>query len=143
MTTYVPTFAEETFIVNCYGTDEDIDRFNVLMEGIADRGHQVELIILVEAIKNRNSLGMDWNCCWRCQRFTYCEINWYRGERALTKTCCPNCVNYSECNKIFVSQRMGRCMVEEMAPPVVVVARNDDASEAQGSSSPPADPLAA
>ena len=73
------------------------------------RENMVELIILIEAIKNKNKLGMDWNCCWRCQRYNHCEINWYRGERGLLKTCCPNCVNYRDCNKIFISQRVGKC----------------------------------
>lgn len=114
---YVPSFAEETFIVNCYGTEEDIARFDLLMEDPTDRANLVEMIILVEAIKNRNSLGMDWNCCFRCQRHSYCEINWYRGERGLKKTCCPNCLNYSDCNKIFISQRIGSCMATRRETP--------------------------
>ena len=108
---YLPTFAEETFIAHCYGTDEEIELFTELIENPTDRNALVNLIILIEEIKNRNQLGMDWKCCWRCQRFSQCEINWYRGERKLAKVCCPNCVNYCDCNKIFISQRTGRCTV--------------------------------
>lgn len=108
---YLPTFAEETFIAHCYGTDEEIELFTELIENPTDRNALVNLIILIEEIKNRNQLGMDWKCCWRCQRFSHCEINWYRGERKLAKVCCPNCVNYRDCNKIFISQRTGRCAV--------------------------------
>ena len=111
--TYLPTFAEETFIAHCYGTDEEIALFTELIDvtlvGPTDRNALVNLIILIEEIKNRNQLGMDWKCCWRCQRYSHCEINWYRGERKLAKVCCPNCVNYRDCNKIFISQRTGRC----------------------------------
>ena len=106
---YLPSYAEETFIVHCYGTDQEIDQFSALMQNPTNRGNMVNLIVLIEAIKNRNHLGMDWKCCWRCQRFAHCEINWYRGERGLDKICCPNCVNYKDCNKIFISQRTGKC----------------------------------
>jgi hypothetical protein len=106
---YLPTFAEETFIAHCYGTEPEIRWFNELMENPTDRQHMINLIVLIEEIKNRNHLGMDWKCCWRCQRFSTCEINWYRGERGMEKVCCPNCVNYRDCNKIFISQRSGKC----------------------------------
>lgn len=117
---YEPTFAEETFIVNGYGTDEDIEQFNCLMANPDDRGHRIEIIVLVEAIKQRNGLGLDWNCCWRCQRYNACEINWLRGEKALPRTCCPNCQNYSECSMIHQSQRAGRCLVLNPPPPVLL-----------------------
>src|SRR5687767_7075041 len=82
---YLPTFAEETFIAHCYGTDEEIELFGKLIEDPTNRNHLVNLIVLIEEIKNRNHLGMDWKCCWRCQRFSHCEINWYRGERTIAK----------------------------------------------------------
>jgi hypothetical protein len=107
---YVPTYAEETFIAHCYGSQDEIERFDALMQDPTDRGNLIDIIVLIEEIKNKNNLGMDWNCCWRCQRFSHCEINWYRGERSLKKTCCPNCVNYRDCNKIFMSERAGRCL---------------------------------
>ena len=105
---YLPTFAEETFITHCYGSEEEIGRFDELMQNPLERTNIVDLIILTEAIKVRHNLGMVWDCCWRCQRFSICEINWLRAERKIPKTCCPNCVNYRDCNRIFESQRSGK-----------------------------------
>lgn len=43
---YLPTFAEETFIAHCYGTDEEIQLFEKLIEDPTDRNALVNLIIL-------------------------------------------------------------------------------------------------
>ncbi|MBI4861535.1 MAG: hypothetical protein HY815_14930 [Candidatus Riflebacteria bacterium] len=107
-TKYRPTFAEETLITYCYGTDDEIEYFHRLMLDTDDRGNLVNLIILIEWIKCRHGLGMNWDCCWRCQRVEGCEINWFRGERAIPKTCCPNCMNYGECNRNFQDQLSGK-----------------------------------
>ena len=44
---------------------------------------------------------MDWKCCDRCQRWRDCETKWYRGEKRIPQTCCPNCVNYGKCYDEF------------------------------------------
>jgi len=40
---------------------------------------------------------MQWHCCDRCQKWFTCETKWYRGEKKIPQTCCPNCENYSKC----------------------------------------------
>lgn len=104
-TSYKPFYAEESFIAQLYGTDEEVARFETLMERPHDRDNIVEIILLIETIKQRQKLAMDWQCCWRCQKFATCEINWRRGELGLPKHCCPNCQNYAECNKIYKAQK--------------------------------------
>ncbi|MBI2944061.1 MAG: hypothetical protein HYY25_07660 [Candidatus Wallbacteria bacterium] len=108
MTKYTPFYAEEVFIANCYGTEEEIVRFNELMEQPTNKENTVQLILLIESIKERHDLTMGWDCCWRCQHFQSCEINWRRGELGLPKHCCSNCRNYSECHKIAMVEKSAR-----------------------------------
>ena len=99
---YLPVFAEEIFIVNLYGTDEELDEFNRLIESPEIEKNLITMALLIEEIKRRNVLKMTWQCCWRCRYFRTCKINWYRGERNMqSRHCCTYCQNYWECHKKF------------------------------------------
>ncbi len=108
MSKYTPFYAEEVFIANCYGTEDEISQFNELMEHPNKKENTVQLILLIEDIKQRHDLNLGWTCCWRCQHFQNCEINWRRGELGLPKHCCSNCRNYSECTKIAANEKSAR-----------------------------------
>lgn len=99
---YHPLFLEELFIVHLYGTDDEVARFYKLMENPNDRGNIVEMAALLEDIKMRELTKMNWYCCYRCQQFKICRINWYRGERNIERHCCTYCQNYEECYKRFI-----------------------------------------
>lgn len=99
---YLPVFAEEVFIVNLYGTDEELDEFNRLIESPEKEKNLMTMALLIEEIKRQNVLKMTWHCCWRCRYFKTCKINWYRGERQMkSRHCCTYCQNYWECHKKF------------------------------------------
>ncbi len=100
---YLPVYAEEIFVVNLYGTDEEISEFTRLMENPQIEGNLVSIVLLIEEIKRRSLLKINWYCCWRCERFQTCKINWYRGERHFERrNCCTYCQNFWECHKLFL-----------------------------------------
>lgn len=102
---YLPVFAEEIFIVNLYGTDEEIDEFNLLMQNPKIEKNLISMALLIEEIKRRSLLKMNWYCCWRCHYFPTCKINWYRGERNYqVRNCCTYCQNFWECHEQFAVQ---------------------------------------
>ena len=103
---YTPFYAEEVFIANCYGAEDEIVRFNELMDNPSEKDNTVQLILLIETIKERHNLTMGWDCCWRCQHYQSCEINWRRGELSVPKHCCPNCRNYAECSRIAMAEKL-------------------------------------
>jgi hypothetical protein len=103
---YTPFYAEEVFIANCYGAEDEIVRFNELMDNPSEKDNTVQLILLIETIKERHNLTMGWDCCWRCQHYQSCEINWRRGELGIPKHCCPNCRNYAECSRIAMAEKL-------------------------------------
>lgn len=108
---YLPVYAEEIFIVNMYGTDEEIDEFNQLINGLEIEKNLISMALLIEEIKRRSLLKMNWYCCWRCQYFQTCKINWYRGERQCKlRNCCTYCQNFWDCHKQF-------CEEQNIAPP--------------------------
>ena len=47
MATYVPFYAEEIFIANCYGTDEEIAQLDLLLEDPEDKQNTVEMMVLI------------------------------------------------------------------------------------------------
>lgn len=99
---YLPVFAEEIFIVNLYGTDEEIDEFNELMKANHIEKNLMSMALIIEEIKRRNFLKINWHCCWRCQYYQNCKINWYRGERNMPmRNCCTYCQHFWECHKGF------------------------------------------
>jgi hypothetical protein len=99
---YLPVFAEEIFIVNLYGTDEELDEFNLLIEAPDVEKNLISMALLIEEIKRRNLLKITWQCCWRCRYYKRCKINWYRGERNIqARNCCTYCQNFWECHKKF------------------------------------------
>ena len=91
--TYDPLFVEETWIIRFYGTHEENEIFDDLMEGRDDLWNRIEIVLLVEKIKERNKLGLLSQCCDQCPNFENCRINWRRGELDLATTCCANCPN--------------------------------------------------
>ncbi|MBI4870117.1 MAG: hypothetical protein HY814_00950 [Candidatus Riflebacteria bacterium] len=111
---YTPFYAEEIFIANCYGTEEEILRFNDLMGDPGCKDNTVQLILLIENIKERHRLTMGWDCCWRCQHYQSCEINWRRGEMELSKHCCPNCRNYADCSRIAMAEKLALKALESV-----------------------------
>lgn len=102
MSEYLPVFAEEIFIVNLYGSDEELDEFTQLMKNPQEERNLYAIALIIEEIKRRNFLKMSWHCCWRCSYFATCKINWYRGERCMERrNCCTYCQNFWECHKRF------------------------------------------
>lgn len=109
---------EETFLVNLYGSEEEINRFYDLLD-VLDNENVVEMVHLIEEIKRRNVTRIYWNCCHRCQNFATCRINWYRGERAIKRNCCSLCSNYEDCLARMNSdgERPAACPGETLPPP--------------------------
>ena len=102
---YLPVFAEEIFIVNLYGTDDEIDEFNDLMKANHIEKNLMSMALIIEEIKRRNFLKIGWHCCWRCQYYQNCKINWYRGERNMElRNCCTYCQNFWDCHKKFCAE---------------------------------------
>ncbi|MBF0545108.1 MAG: hypothetical protein HQM08_11765 [Candidatus Riflebacteria bacterium] len=100
---YLPVFAEEIFIVNLYGTDEEIDEFNILIQSPDVEKNVISMALIIEEIKRRSFLKMNWYCCRKCGYFVTCKINWYRGIRNFDKrNCCTYCQDFWECHKKFV-----------------------------------------
>lgn len=102
---YYPLYIEELFIVQLYGTDEEVKRFNELMDIKTDDDQDddivIEIVALIEEIKRKNLTKMNWFCCHRCENFKICRINWHRSERNLEKKCCTYCSHYEKCYKNF------------------------------------------
>lgn len=102
---YIPVFAEEIFIVNLYGTEEEIAEFQELLKNPYNEKNLMSMALIIEEIKRRNFLKITWHCCWRCSYFQNCKINWYRGERQMPyRNCCTYCQNFWECHKRFVQE---------------------------------------
>ena len=102
---YLPVYAEEIFIVNLYGTDEELEEFNHLLKDVAEERNMYAMALIIEEIKRRNFLKMTWRCCWRCQYYITCKINWYRGERCVERrNCCTYCQNFWDCHKLYCEQ---------------------------------------
>ncbi|HNV68415.1 MAG TPA: hypothetical protein PKO06_01870 [Candidatus Ozemobacteraceae bacterium] len=88
--------------MNLYGTDEELEEFNQLIKNPQVERNLYAMALIIEEIKRRNFLKMSWHCCWRCQYFATCKINWYRGERKMERrNCCTYCQNFWECHKRF------------------------------------------
>lgn len=103
---YLPVFAEEIFVVNLYGTDEEIDEFSELMLASHIEKNLISMALIIEEIKRRNFLKISWHCCWRCRYYKTCKINWYRGERNMEcRNCCTYCQNFWECHQKFCSEQ--------------------------------------
>ena len=94
---FYPLFMEEIFIVNIYGTEAESNLFYKLMQDTKKSENVVELAALIEDIKRRELTKMDWYCCYRCDKFHTCKINWYRGERTVERKCCSYCQSYEKC----------------------------------------------
>ena len=105
---YHPLFLEELFIVHLYGTDEDVVKFYRLLEHKEEPENIVEMAALLEEIKRKKLTKMNWYCCWRCQHYKICRINWYRGERNIERHCCTYCQNYEECYKRFLNENKNK-----------------------------------
>ncbi|MBR4330554.1 MAG: hypothetical protein IKO19_02245 [Candidatus Riflebacteria bacterium] len=102
---YLPVFAEEIFIVNLYGTDEEIYEFNELMKETQVEKNLMSMTLIIEEIKRRNFLKIDWQCCSRCRYYANCKINWYRGERHMNnRHCCTYCQNFWDCHSKFCKE---------------------------------------
>ncbi len=56
---YLPVFAEEIFIVNLYGTDEEIFEFNELMKETQVEKNLMSMTLIIEEIKRRNFLKIN------------------------------------------------------------------------------------
>jgi hypothetical protein len=97
--TYDPLFVEETWVIRFYGNIEENESFDKLMENRDDHWNRIEIVLLVEKIKERNKLGLLTQCCDSCPHFENCRINWRRGELDLATTCCANCPNYTRCSR--------------------------------------------
>jgi hypothetical protein len=114
---YLPVFAEEIFIVNLYGTDEEIDEFNELMRANHVEKNLMSMALIIEEIKRRNFLKINWHCCWRCQYYQNCKINWYRGERNVSmRNCCTYCQNFWECHKSFCARSEPKSKADGIEP---------------------------
>ncbi len=98
---YKPVFAEETFIVNLYGTPAEVETFEELLGDREAPGSVTAIADLVESIKRRKLTGMNWNCCWRCQFFQNCRIRDYRQKDNLPQKCCTVCPNHRRCMSSF------------------------------------------
>ena len=96
---YKPLFMEEIFIVNLYGTDEEIELFYKLIQNSDDIDNQVIMVDLIEKIKRKYLTKMNWFCCSLCQHYEICRINWYRGEKNIDRNCCSLCQNYNKCRQ--------------------------------------------
>ncbi|MBF0500256.1 MAG: hypothetical protein HQM09_08990 [Candidatus Riflebacteria bacterium] len=105
---YLPVFAEEIFIVNLYGNDDEIEEFNFLMQSPDVEKNLISMALLIEEIKRRSLLKMNWYCCWRCQYHASCKINWYRGLRRFElRNCCTYCQNFWDCHRQYCNQVEG------------------------------------
>lgn len=96
---YEPLFVEETWIVRMYGTNEQNERFDLLMQTGDDRWTRIEIVLLVEHIKEHHRLGLMTRCCPSCPHYETCRLNWRRGELDLPRTCCSNCPTYTRCSR--------------------------------------------
>lgn len=115
---YLPVFAEEIFVVNLYGTDEEIDEFNDLMKANHIEKNLMSMALIIEEIKRRNFLKINWRCCWRCQYYQNCKINWYRGERNMDmRSCCTYCQNFWDCHKLYCNQSQNEESIEKTHEP--------------------------
>ncbi|MFC1743684.1 hypothetical protein ACFL35_06790 [Candidatus Riflebacteria bacterium] len=97
---YLPCFAEELFVVNLYGTDEEIERFEILIDNLESPASLIEIVTLMEEIKNRAG-KMNWYCCVECHRAERCEINDLRAIKKWERRCCSNCLKYDECTLMW------------------------------------------
>ncbi len=102
---YKPLFMEEIFIVNLYGTDEEIVLFYKLLQESDDFDNQIIMVNLIENIKRKYLTKMNWICCEGCQHYSICRINWYRGEKNIDRNCCSLCNNYNKCREKFKTQK--------------------------------------
>lgn len=102
---YKPLYMEEIFIVNLYGTEEEIELFYKLLQNSEDIDNQVIMVNLIERIKRNYLTKMNWLCCSKCQHYDACRINWYRGEKNQDRHCCSLCENYKGCHNSYKNQR--------------------------------------
>jgi len=100
--------------VRMYGTNEENERFDSLMGERDDRWNRIEIVLLVEHIKERNRLGLGTSCCSICPNYETCRINWRRGELDLPRTCCSNCPSYTSCiRRLKRNAHSGACAPKE------------------------------
>jgi hypothetical protein len=92
-----PLYAEEIFIVHLYGNDDEIARFEKLLENKESPDVQVEMIILCEEITRRVLTKMNKKCCSGCSYANGCIINHRRSSRNMATYCCSYCPKYREC----------------------------------------------
>ncbi len=102
---YNPVFAEETFIVNLYGTSKEIEEFDLLIADDASSVSLTAMVDLVETIKRRRFTGMNWNCCHQCQSFLNCSVKKHRFRRNQPRECCSMCKQYKSCLSLFQAQQ--------------------------------------
>lgn len=112
MNEFHPLYAEEIFIVNMYGTDEEIAAFEQLLEHRQKSRVQVEMIVICEEIIRRILTNMETPCCHKCQFYFNCPVNSIRHGRGFSTKCCSYCHNYRECLARF----RGESVVATAAP---------------------------
>lgn len=108
---YPALLAEEIFIVQMHGREDEALRLEEILEkapcegaagpAFPDLPHEmiVEILAMAEAIRDRQKLGMHWNCCWRCQSFLTCQERRARTKADVRCNCCRKCEQYSDCHR--------------------------------------------
>lgn len=106
---YPALLAEEIFIVEMHGHEDEARRLEEILEESPCTGaagpafpalsqkHILEILAMAEAIRDRQKLGMHWNCCWRCQSFLDCRERKARKQADVRCNCCSKCRHYDEC----------------------------------------------
>ena len=96
---------ESIFIINIHGTDEEASNLAEVLKEIQQPQNIIRLAALSEKIRLRELSGMDWFCCYECDKLTTCKINWERGPNNIPRNCCSYCKKYSECLSKFKKER--------------------------------------
>ncbi len=108
---YPALLAEEIFIVQMHGRDDEAKRLEDILEAadgdgqvgaaFPDISHAciVEILTMAEAIRDRQKLGMHWTCCWRCQSYSACKERLARYDASVRCNCCKKCVHFEECRE--------------------------------------------
>ena len=59
MSEYLPVFAEEIFIVNLYGTDEELKEFHLLLLSPNVEKNLISMALIIEEIKRSAPVPLD------------------------------------------------------------------------------------
>jgi len=110
---YRALLAEEIFIVQVHGLDEEASRLEEILDECAssavpasgvdglglEKKQFVEILALAESIRFRQKLGMHFSCCPRCEVYAQCGERLARAKHSVRCNCCRECGRYAECSR--------------------------------------------